>query len=333
MAVAMTMVIMVVIVVMWILCGLSRGRSTTAVAIACVIAVKQASICSSAEAVCVAGLTFQSLTGRGSIYTTEVFIVGKWCGMVVFRIKAELGLNGRRVDAIFVKAVANGAGQFHVSGRSLALEIKVDLDVQACNELGVAQLPYVEVMGTNNTRKLLNVFLDIINAQTSGNSLKQDTRGSKAKGDGRGENDAGDDQGNTRISIEAPAVVDRHESDRGHHYWPVCNSALRQHIGNVSRFVSDISIFILGSTAFFGIVDGVSVRVTVTVGVTAVAVTAMTVVVEEEKTDDGFGALPLGEYELVVFWLATLTAQRPTSREMTSLSWRRGCQSYECYSF
>lgn len=125
----------------------------------------------------------------------------------MFRIKAEFGLNGRRVNAIFVKAVANGASEFHVSGRSLALEVKVDLDVQACNELGVAQLPYVKVMGTNNTRKLLNVFLDIIDAQTSGNSLEQDTRSSKTKRDGRSENDAGNDQGNTRIGVEAPAVV------------------------------------------------------------------------------------------------------------------------------
>lgn len=61
---------------------------------------------------------------------------------------------------------------------------------------------------------------------------------------------------------------------------------MRQHIGDISRLISDISIFVLGSTAFFGIVNGVSVRMTVTVGVTAVAVTAMAMVVEEEKTDD-----------------------------------------------
>ena len=41
-------------------------------------------------------------------------------------------------------------------------------------------------------------------------------------------------------------------------FGPVCNSALRQHIGDVSRLVGNISIFVLGSTAFFGSADSVS---------------------------------------------------------------------------
>ena len=65
---------------------------------------------------------------------------------------------------------------------------------------------------------------------------------------------------------------------------PVCNSAPRQHIGDISRLVGDISIFALGSTAFFGGAD--SVPVAVSVGVASGAVATMAVVVEEEKTDD-----------------------------------------------
>lgn len=61
---------------------------------------------------------------------------------------------------------------------------------------------------------------------------------------------------------------------------PVCDSALRKHIGDVSRFISNLSIFVLGSTAFFGVADSVSVAVSVRV--TAMAVATMTVVVEEE---------------------------------------------------
>ena len=65
---------------------------------------------------------------------------------------------------------------------------------------------------------------------------------------------------------------------------PVCNSALGQHIGDVSRLISDISILVLDSTTFFGGVDSVSVAVSV--GVASMAVAAMAVVVEEEETDD-----------------------------------------------
>lgn len=127
--------------------------------------------------------------------------------MVVFGVEAELGLDGGRVDAVLVKAVANGTSKLHVSCRTLTLEVKVDLNVQTCNKLGIAQLPYVEVVGTNNTRKLLDVFLDIVNAQTSRHSLEQDTGGGKTKRDGRSEDNAGDDEGNARIGVEAPFVV------------------------------------------------------------------------------------------------------------------------------
>lgn len=111
------------------------------------------------------------------------------------------------MDAVLVKAVADGTSKFHVSCRTLALEVKVDLNVQTCNKLGVAQLPYVEVMGTNNTRKLLNIFFDIVDTQTSRDGLKQDAGGGKTERDGRSENNAGDDEGNARIGVEAPLVI------------------------------------------------------------------------------------------------------------------------------
>lgn len=81
---------------------------------------------------------------------------------------------------------------------------------------------------------------------------------------------------------------------------PVCNSALRQHIGNISRFVGNISIFVLGSTAFFG--GAGSVSVAVTVGVASVGVAAMAMVMEEEKTDDvgGKTETPDNQHELRV---------------------------------
>jgi hypothetical protein len=430
MAVAVIVMTVVMVVVMCIL--LRWLGSTAALAIASVVTVEQTCIRGSAKTVCIAGLPVQSLTRRGSVYTKVGVIVGG-CGVIVFGVKAEFRLDGGRVDAILVEAVANGTSKLHVSCWTLALEVEVDLNVQTCNKLGVAQLPHVEVMGTNNTGELLDVLLDVINAQTSGDSLEQDTRGGKTERDGRSENDAGDDQRNTRIGVEAPLVVgkpdeqsrsnntnvsesvthdvkedtthveiamrmtvttatglflglsvfvllvvdglwvldatiavgsilikerllsgligivvlgggffgvfarfdvlesaslddgtterwrvdrdvfDRVSSGTGTAgLWlltavarvrdfdiiagsgaaccrllslgPVCDSALRQHIGNVSRLISDISIFILGSTAFFSGADGVSVWVAM--GVTAVAVASVAVVVEEEKTDD-----------------------------------------------
>jgi hypothetical protein len=106
-----------------------------------------------------------------------------------------------------MKAVANGTSKLHVSCRTLTLEVEVDLNVQTCNKLGVAQLPHVKVVGTNNTRELLDVFLDVVDTQPSRDSLEQDTRGGKTERNGRSENNAGDDQRNAGIGVEAPLVV------------------------------------------------------------------------------------------------------------------------------
>jgi len=117
MAVAVTMVIVVmaVVVVMCILLRwLSRSRSTATLAIAGVVTVKQACICRGAKAVCIAGLPVQGLTRRGSIYS-KVAVIGKGCRVVVFGVKAELRLDGGRVNAVLMKAVTNGTSELHVS--------------------------------------------------------------------------------------------------------------------------------------------------------------------------------------------------------------------------
>lgn len=208
MAVIMVIMIMIVVVIVCVLLRwLSRSRSTAALAIAGIVTVEQTCICRSAKTVCIAGLPVQCLTRRCSIHTSKVGIVGKWCRVIVFRVEAELRLDGRRVDAVLVKAVANGTSKLHVSCRTLALEVEVDLNVQACDELGVAQLPHVEVVGTNDTRELLDVLLDVIDAQTSRDGLEQDTRGGKTERNGRSENNAGDDQRNAGVGVEAPLVV------------------------------------------------------------------------------------------------------------------------------
>lgn len=76
---------------------------------------------------------------------------------------------------------------------------------------------------------------------------------------------------------------------------PVCDSTLRQYIGDIARLVGDLCIFVLGSTAFFGVADGVSMAMSVRVA--AVAVATMAVVVEEEETDDVGGKTETSYYQ------------------------------------
>lgn len=142
------------------------------------------------------------------------------------RVEAEFGLDGGRVHSVFVKAIADGTSKLHVSCGTFALEIKVDLDVQAGDKLGVAQLPDVDVMAADDAWQHLNVSLNVINVQTQRDSLQEDTGGGLAERNGRTKDDDGDDERNGRISVETPRVVGKPDEKRS------CNNT------NVSEGIS-----------------------------------------------------------------------------------------------
>lgn len=127
--------------------------------------------------------------------------------VVVLRVETELGLNGGRVDAIGVQAAADGQCQLHVASGTLSLEVELDLDVQATDQFGVAELPDVDVVARDNTRKVFDVGLDVVNANAGGDSLEENARGSLAERNSGCEDNCGDDERDHRIHIEAPAEV------------------------------------------------------------------------------------------------------------------------------
>ena len=67
-------------------------------------------------------------------------------GVIVRDIEAEFRLDSARMDTVFVQALTNLPGKRHIPRGSLALEVKVDLDVQRSNELRVRELPHVDVV-------------------------------------------------------------------------------------------------------------------------------------------------------------------------------------------
>ena len=137
-----------------------------------------------------------------------MFVAGiSAAAVVVLRVEAELGLDGGGVDAIGVQAAADSEREFHVASRALTLEVELDLDVQAADEFGVAELPDVDVVARDNAGEIFNVGLDVVNANACGNSLEKDAGGGLAERDGGCEDDGGDDKRNHRVHVEAPAVV------------------------------------------------------------------------------------------------------------------------------
>ena len=129
-------------------------------------------------------------------------------------IRGEFGLDGGRVDAIRMETPAHLAGETHVAFGALAFDFGVDLDVDRGHDLGVAQLPDMQVVGAIDPRQLLNVFFDMVDAQPAGHGLQQDARGGFAQGDGGRQDDDGDQQRNARVDIVLPRVVGQPDNQR-----------------------------------------------------------------------------------------------------------------------
>lgn len=114
--------------------------------------------------------------GGGRALRAVVFVTGvSAAAVVVLGVEAELRLDGGGVDAVGVQATADGEREFHVASRALTLEVEFNLDVQAADKLGVAELPDVDVVARHDAGEVLDVSLDVVNTDTGGNGLQEDT--------------------------------------------------------------------------------------------------------------------------------------------------------------
>lgn len=153
---------------------------------------------------------------RRALRAVDVLVSGVGAAaVVVLGVEAELGLDGGGVDAVGVQAAADSLCQLHVARGALALEVELDLDVQAADELGVAELPDVDVVAGDDAGKVLDVGFDVLDGNAGGNSLEEDARSSLAKRDGRGEDNSGDDERDGRVHVEAPAEVGEPDEECG----------------------------------------------------------------------------------------------------------------------
>jgi hypothetical protein len=134
--------------------------------------------------------------------------------VVVGLVETELGLNGRRMDAVLVEALTHLTGKVHVACWALILEVKVDLDMERGDELSIRELPDVQVVTRDDAVQISNVFLDLVDGKVLRHGLEKDTRRSFAERDGREKNDNSDDERNKGVGIEPPRVVGKPDKQR-----------------------------------------------------------------------------------------------------------------------
>lgn len=117
----------------------------------------------------------------------RVIRAGRSCGLlsvVVCRVEAELGLDRSAVDSIFVQTLPDLPGELHplvTAGRG---NWEVHLDVQRGNEARVVELPDVDVVATDYTLQVLDIFPYLLEVDVLGRCLEQDLGSCKSEWDG-----------------------------------------------------------------------------------------------------------------------------------------------------
>ena len=218
------------------------------------------------------------VAGGGRAFGAVVFVAGiSAAAVVVLRVEAELGLDGGGVDAIGVQAAADSECELHVASRALTLEVKLDLDVQAADKLGVAELPDVDVVARHDAGEVFDIGLDVVNANTSGNCLEEDARCGFAEGDGGCQDDGSDDERNGRVHVETPAVVGEPNKECGGDNADIAESVAQ----NVKEDTAHVEVAVVVTT--LGLLLGLSVSVLLVVDRLALGASVAGVLALQER--------------------------------------------------
>jgi hypothetical protein len=70
-----------------------------------------------------------------------------------------------------MQAFPDCLGQFHIFLTSSFADWELDLDMHGCNNLCIAELPDMNMVATDYSGKLLNIFLDIVDLDVVWSSL------------------------------------------------------------------------------------------------------------------------------------------------------------------
>lgn len=118
------------------------------------------------------------------------------------------------MDAEPVQTLPYLPGKMHVACRAGAFDVAVDLNVEAGDDFGVAELPDVEVVTAEDAGEFFDIGFDVVDVKADGDGLEENTAGGFTERDGAGEDDDGDEEGDARVDVVAPAVGGEPDKER-----------------------------------------------------------------------------------------------------------------------
>lgn len=202
---------------------------------------------------------------------------------------SELGLDGGAVNTVAVQTLTHTTGQAHVALAAVVGDGEGDLNVQGSDNLGVGQLPDVDVVAAENALEILNVFADVVEVDVVGRGLQEDLGGGLGQGDGGLEDDQRDEEGDDRVRVHAVGPFGLPDNQRSNNDTNVAQSVtddVEDH-GVHAHIAVAVAVGSAGVTRLIMVVTAVRIAATsmvmgvivvVVVAVSAVMVVALVVV-------------------------------------------------------
>jgi hypothetical protein len=145
----------------------------------------------------------------------------------VLLVETELGLYRSAVNAETVETLAGTSSQFHVLFTTVGVNGERNLEMHACNELGVRELPDVDMMAGNNARKSFDILSDLGNADMLGGGLQKNSRSASGKRNTCLEDDSCNEQGDGRVGVDLARPIGEPDDKSCNH-----DTNVAKHISN-----------------------------------------------------------------------------------------------------
>jgi hypothetical protein len=147
--------------------------------------------------------------------------------MSVLSVEAKLGLYSSTVNAETVEALASATSQLHVLLAAMGVNGERNLEVHACDELGVWELPNVDMVAGDDTRESLNVLSNLGDANMLRGGLQKNTRSASGERNTCLEDNGSNEQGDGRIGVDLARPVGKPDDKSSNH-----DTNVTKHIAN-----------------------------------------------------------------------------------------------------
>lgn len=137
-------------------------------------------------------------------------------GLLLVLREAELGLDGGAVDAECMETLAGALSQLHVLLAAVGVDGEGNLEVHARHDLGVGQLPDVDVVAADDTGERLDVFPNLRYADVFWRRLEEDLGGGARERDAGVEDDGGDEERDGRVGVVLAGQIGQPDDECGY---------------------------------------------------------------------------------------------------------------------